>query len=206
MDRQTVDDLIRFSEYFKRILSSLYGEETREIYAYYEKRHHTSFNCPKIAIAHPVTYKLYCGIIKFESIIFTEESVALFDVLYTGDHYEIKTLSKNIFVEQKDFFYETLGLKDNGWVTPKSELYISKNAIDFLYTCKKDALINHHLLSNDLLRQLEEVYQAIVRKGYQVTPQTTVKTFCKDIIDPLYPDMSDAHKTLFCKIFKGETS
>ncbi len=58
-----------------------------------------------------------------ESIIFTEDTVMLFDVLYAGDSWEIKKLSKNIFAEQKDFFYESQGQRDNGWMTPKSDLY-----------------------------------------------------------------------------------
>ena len=105
---------------------------------------------PKIAFAHPVAFKLYCGIVKFESIIFTENAVTLFDVLYAGDSWEIKKLSKNIFAEQKDFFYESQGQRDNGWMTPKSELYVSKNAVDFLFHNKKNNLINHHLLNINL--------------------------------------------------------
>lgn len=206
VDRLTVNDLIRFSEYFKRVLTSLYGEEAREIYAYYEKRTHTPFSYPKIATTHPFAFKLYCGISKFESIVFTESTVMLFNVLYTGDHYEVKTLSKNVFVEQKDFLYESQGLIDNGWMMPKSELYISGNAIEPLYINKKDTLINHHLLSNDFLKQIEEIYQAITRKGYQVTPQTTVKSLYRDIIEPLYPNMGEKHQIMFCKIFKGEIS
>jgi len=204
MDKYTVDDLIRFSDYFKKILSSLYQEESKAIYAYYEKRMDTSFSYPKIGIAHPVAFKLYCGITKFESVIFTEDEVMLFDVLYTGDCYEIKKISKNVYAEQKDFFYESQGQRDNGWMTPKSELYISKNAVNFLYVNKNNSLINHHLLSSEFLRQVEEIYQVMIRKNYEVNSQTTVKIFYKDIIEPLYPDMSDNHKIIFCKIFKGE--
>lgn len=205
MDKYTIDDLIRFTDYFKKILSSLYEEEAKEVYAYYEKRMHTSFSYPKIAFAHTVAFKLYCGIVKFESIIFTEDTVMIFDVLYAGDSWEIKKLSKNIFAEQKDHFYESQGQRDNGWMTPKSELYISKNAIDFLFHNKKNSLINHHLLNSGFLKQVEEIYQAINRKNYKITPQTTVKALYRDIIEPLYPDMIEANKIIFCRIFKGES-
>jgi hypothetical protein len=184
----------------------LYEERSGKVYAYYEKRNNPSLNYLKITSANPTAFDLYCGIVKFESIVLTEDTVVLFDVLYTGDCYEIKELPKNIFTEQKDYFYESQGLKDNGWMTPKSELHISKNAIGFLYASKNNNLINHHLLNSELLRQLEEIYQATVNKSYEVTPQTTVKTFYKDIIEPLYPDMSESLKIIFCKIFKGEIS
>lgn len=203
MDKYTVDDLIRFSDYFKKILSSLYREESKAIYAYYEKRMDTSFSYPKMATAHPTAFKLYCGIIKFESIIFIEDDVILFDVLYTGDSYEIKKLSKHVYAEEKDYFYESQGLRDNGWMVPKSELYVSKNAVDFLCKNRNDTLINHHLLSSEFLRQTEEIYQAITRKNYEMTPQTTVKIFYRDIIKPLYPQMSENYRIVFCKAFKG---
>lgn len=205
MDKYDIDSLIKFSDFFKKILASLYGEESRQIYAYYEKRMSTPFCYPKIAITHPIAFKLYCGITKLEAIIFTEENVKLFDVLYTGDCYEIKTLSKNVYAEEKEYFYESQGQRDNGWVTPKSELYISRNALDFLYANKSDTLINHHLLSSDFLRQAEEIYQAMVRKNYKMTPHTTVKIFFRDIIEPLYPDMSEKSRGVFCSVFKGES-
>jgi hypothetical protein len=205
MSEYSIDNLIRFSDFFKKILSSLYGEESKEIYAYYEKRMNTPFSYPKIAITHPIAYKLYCGITKLESIIFTEEDVVLFDVLYAGDCYEIKKLSKSVYAEEKDYFYEFKGQKDNGWMTPKSELYISKNALNCLYANKSDTLINHHLLSSEFLKQIEEIYQAIIRKNYEITPHTTVKIFYRDIIKPLYPEMSENYRIIFCKIFKGES-
>ena len=165
----------------------------------------TSFSYPKIAITHPIAYKLYCGITKLEAIIFTEDDVGLFDVLYTGDCYEIKKLSKNVYAEEKDFFYEFQGQKDNGWMLPKSELYISKNALDCLYANKGNTLINHHLLSSEFLKQVEEIYQAIIRKNYEITLHTTAKILYRDVIEPLYPEMSDNYKVIFCKIFKGES-
>jgi hypothetical protein len=205
MDKYNIDDLIRFSDFFKKILTSLYGEESKQIYAYYEKRMNTAFSYPKIAITHPIAFKLYCGITKLESIIFTEENVKLFDVLYTGDCYEIKKLQKYVYAEEKEFFYETKGQRDNGWMSPKSELYISRNALDCLYANKSDTLINHNLLSSEFLKQIEEIYQAMIRKHYKITPHTTAKILYRDIIEPLYPEMSDNYKVIFCKIFKGES-
>lgn len=34
----SIDDMISFSKFFRMVLSKKYGEESKEIYAYYEKK------------------------------------------------------------------------------------------------------------------------------------------------------------------------
>ena len=114
-------------------------------------------------------------------------------------------MTKSAFIEEQEFILDNKGYKDNGWRVPKSEIHVSNNAINFLYANKNNNLINHHLLDSGFLKQLEELYQATIRKDYVTTPQTTVKEFYRDIMQSLYPDMSEHYKTIFCKIFKGES-
>lgn len=199
-----LDDMTSFTKFFRMVLSKKYLEESREVYAYYEKKAGLFISQPKIAVSHPISFKLYCGYLVFEAIVVAEEEVQIFEVLYDPNGSEIKLMTKSAFIEEKEFLLDNKGFKDNGWKVPKSEIYISNNAVSFLYANKSNNLINHHLLDSGFLKQLEDIYQLTARKKYIVTPQTTVKEFYRDIIEALYPDMSEHYKTIFCKIFKGE--
>ncbi len=205
MKTYNIDDLISFTKFFRMVLSKKYGEESKEIYTYYEKKASLFISHPKIAVTHPISFKLYCGFCAFEAIVVAEEEVQIFDVLYDPSGCDIKPFTKSAFIEEKEFLIDNKGQKDNGWRVPRSEIHISKNAISFLYANRNDSLINHHLLESGFLKQLEDIYQTTVRKAYVVTPQTTVKEFYRDIIEALYPDISEHYKTIFCKIFKGES-
>ncbi len=203
MKVQNIDNMTSFSKFFRMVLSKLYAAESEEIYAYYEKKACLFIGQPKIAATHPISFKLYCGYCVFEAIIVAEEEVKIFDVLYDPNGSEIKPMTKRAFIEEQEFLFDNKGYKDNGWKVPRSEIYISNNAISFLYANKSNNLINHHLLDSKFLKQLENIYQETVRKGYVVMPQTTVIEFYKDIIEVLYPDMTEYYKSIFCNIFRG---
>lgn len=205
MTPTSIENMISFTKFFRLVLSKKFGDESKEIYAYYEKKAGLFISHPKIAVTHPISFKLYCGFCVFEAIVVAEEEVQIFDVLYDPMGCDIKPITKNAFIEEKEFLIDSKGQKDNGWRVPRSEIYISQNAISFLYVNKSDSLINHYLLESGFLKQLEEIYQATIRKSYTVTPQTTAKEFYRDIMESLYPEMSDHYKTIFCKIFKGES-
>ena len=109
MKTYNIDDLISFAKFFRMVLSKKYGEESKEIYAYYEKKAGLFISHPKIAVTHPISFKLYCGFCAFEAIVVAEEEVQIFDVLYDPDECDIKPFTKSAFIEEKEFLIDNKG-------------------------------------------------------------------------------------------------
>ena len=95
-----LDDMTSFTKFFRMVLSKKYGDESKEVYAYYEKKAGLFITQPKIAVSHPISFKLYCGYLVFEAIVVAEEEVQIFEVLYDPNGSEIKLMTKSAFIEE----------------------------------------------------------------------------------------------------------
>lgn len=80
-----------------------------------------------------------------------------------------------------------------------SELWFSRNVLDFLYTENSRSIIDHNRVGSIFAKQFENIWQRIEEKNYKVV---ALKDFIKDIVDELYPEMSIHDKNAVWKFYK----
>ena len=99
-------------------------------------------------------------------------------------------------------FYENEGRRNNFGNVPMSVLYVSENILDYLYKQMKGSLFEGGFTPNEFTSQLAVVYHAIKKKDYRFTEETTVKEFFKDIVEPLYPQMTNHDQNYVWRFFR----
>lgn len=204
MKEVSVTDKITFTECFRTILYRLFADGEHMVYAYYQK--HCSFIF-KVE-ADMVGFNFYYHLIKlavevFETLGSSYPDLMFYEIVskHSGD--EILPLTwRQLFAKRKEF-YENDGRRFISAHEPMSILYAGKNILDRITPSMiKPTLFSPSFMRNDFADILHTIYLDMLHKNYAFLPTTTVKTFVRDIIEPLYPNLSSHEQNFIWKLFK----
>ena len=203
IDGSSVASKIKFTDCLRTILCELFGEKESEIFAYYQKYCKIVFQVEANLVEfNPYYFKLHAAIRCFESLYLTHEDIDLFDIIPLKSGDKMVKLSRVGFFEKIRDFYEKEGRRVNDGNVPMSVLYVSSNILDYIFKDITGSLFAKGFAVNEFAEQLEVVYREIQKQNYEFTEETTVKEFFKDIIEPLYPQMSSHDQNFFWKFFR----
>lgn len=203
MRDRIVGDKLTFTDVLRFILYHFFGPLESEVYAYYEKYCPMLFKVEAHLVeSNPYYFKLQGAIRCFEFLYLIYEEIVLFDIipLQSGD--QVKVLSRVDFFEHRPEFYENEGRRRNSSNLPMSILYVSSNILEYLYRGMDGSFFPRGFLANDFAEQIERIYLRLKTLNYLFTEETTVKVFFRDILEPLYPEMSLNDQNFFWRLFK----
>lgn len=198
---------VRFTDCLRAILHESYGEAEAETYAYYQKHCAFMFKVEADIVEFcPHYFKLHSAVRLFECVCYTHEEVELFEIVDRKSGDEVALLSRAQFFERRQDFYENEGRRVNSKKGPMSILYSSENILDYLSEDMGVSLFSRGFIPNEFAWQMDTIYREMKKRNYLFFEDTTVKEFYRDIIEPLYPQMSTHDQNFYWKFFKPKGS
>ncbi len=207
MEALSIKGKIAFADCLRRILFELYGEEEADTYAYYQKHCHFIFKVEADVVEHCTHYfRLQCVIRNFEYLCRVHQDIGLFEIVpkHVGD--EVTVLTWIQFFERRHEFYEREGRRIKAKHEPMSLLYVGAIFLDYVSKDIRGSLYTKDYVPNGLASQVNGVYQEMIKQNYHFSTTTTVKEFYRDIIEPLYPNMSKHDQNYIWRFFKPQTA
>ena len=201
--RPSTDGKIRFVDCLRTILCKFFGPIESEIFAYYQRYPKLIFNVEANLVEfNPYYFKLHSAIRCFESLYLAHEDIELFEIIALKSGDKVTKMSRVDFFAKIRGFYEAEGRQLNDGNVPMSDLYVSDNILEYIQTDVEGSLFNKEFVRNEFTSQLEIIYLEMKKQNYQLTQETTVKEFFRDIIEPVYPQLGTHDQNFFWKFFR----
>ncbi len=205
MKKSTYQGKVRFTDCLRTLLYESFGEAESETYAYYQKHCSVIFKVEADFVEfNPHYFKVRLAIGKFEYLYHTHKDIDVFDIMPRKSGDKITLLSRSKFFKYSKDFYENEGRRCSSQKLPMSLLYVSDNFLGHLYDTFRSELFRRDFVVNDFTHQLERVYQHMKKQAYLFSEETTVKEFFRDMIEPLYPELSLNDQNVFWRFFKPQ--
>ena len=195
---------MKFTDCLRTILYQTHGEAESETYAYYQKNCSFMLKVDASAINHnPHYYHIHSAIWTFESLCQAHKDISLFEVIPNQSGDEVIALTWPHFFGKRQEFYENEGRRFNSR-KPMSNLCSSVNFMDYCVKDRKESMFANDFAMNQFAIKVDGIYRRMRRENYLLTETTTVKEFCRDIVDFLYPAMSAHEQSFIWKILRDQ--
>jgi len=205
MKRSEPVEKMKFTDCLRVILRQAHGEAESEIYAYYQRNCSFMLKADAREVHHnPYYYHVHSAIWAFESLCQAHKDISLFEVIFNQSGDEVTSLTWPHFFGKRQEFYENDGRRFSSRRKPMSVLCSSMNFMDYCLKVKKPSLFSNEFVMNPFATRMDCIYRRMVEEHYILTAETTVKEFCRDIVDSLYPTMSTHEKSFILKLLKDQ--
>jgi len=196
---------MKFTDCLRVILHQAHGEAESEIYAYYQRNCSFMLKADAREVNHnPHYYHVHSAIWRFESLCQSHKDISLFEVISNQSGDKVIPLTWSHFFGKRQGFYENDGRRFNSKRKPMSVLCSSVNFMDYCIKGKKLSMFANGFVLNPFAIKMDCIYRRMVQENYILTEETTVKEFCRDIVDFLYPAMSTHEKGFILKLLKDK--
>ena len=184
-------NMIHFNSIFRKTLYEVCGKGEPKAYAYYEKHRDFVLIVEADGVHFALEYyQLQCAIKHFEHLCRAHKEIELFEVVHKHSGDEVTVLSWEQFFKCRHEFYQHEGKRYKTPEEPMSMLYVGAVFLKYLYKHIRGSLFPEGFPRNKLSRTIEILHQTMWEQDYHLSKNTTVKEFFRDIIEPIYPDMT----------------
>lgn len=194
---------MKFTDCLRAILYQSHGEAESETYAYYQKNCRFMLKVDASVVHHnPHYYYVHLALWTFESLCKTHKEISLFEVISNQTSEEVIPLTWSHFFGKRQEFYENEGRRFNAKHKPMSILYSSTNFMDYCIKDKNESMFAYNFVRNPFTIKVDCIYRKMRQENYVLAETTTVKEFCRDIVDSIYPTLSTHEKNFIWKLLK----
>ena len=196
---------MKFTDCLRAILYQSHGGAESETYAYYQRNCSFMLKVEANVVHHnPHYYHVHSAIWTFESLCQAHKDISLFEVISNQSGDEVIPLTWPHFFGKRQEFYENDGRRFSARCKPMSVLCSSTNFIHYCVKDKKASMFANDFVMNPFAIKVDCIYRRMRQENYILTETTTMKEFCRDIVDVLYPTMSTHEQSFIWKILKDQ--